>query len=112
MVDTWMNQEMNAMSLSEEKSSSFIVRVWREGGSTTKVEWRGSIEHVQTGKKSYFQDLKSIQTFMKPYLAAIGIETPEHFWELMTDPSMQPLVENLDAKSDSVTKKISKHKSS
>lgn len=93
------------MTLPKEKSASFIIRIWREGGgsATEKVEWRGSIEQVQTGEKRYFQDLRFIQTFMKPCIEAMGIETPEHFWELMAEPSMVPTVEDLVVE-DAVTK--------
>ena len=93
------------MTLPKDKSASFIIRIWREGGgsATEKVEWRGSIEQVQSGEKRYFQDLRFIQTFMTPFIEAMGIETPEHFWELMADPSMVPPVEEL-AVEDAVTK--------
>ncbi|MCW8880539.1 MAG: hypothetical protein OQK04_05420 [Kangiellaceae bacterium] len=83
------------MALSEEKSASFIIRVWREGGRAAgdKAEWRGSIEQIETGEKSYFHELGKIPKFMKPYIEAIGISTPENFWELITDSDMNILAE-------------------
>lgn len=54
------------MKLSESKTQSFIVRIWREedGHST----WRGHITHVPSGEKKYFQELSDITNFIKRYL--------------------------------------------
>ena len=83
------------MALSEEKSASFIIRVWREGGHKAgdTAEWRGSIEQIESGEKSYFNDLGKIPNFMKPYIEAIGISTPENFWELIADSDMNILAD-------------------
>lgn len=35
----------------ELKGASFLVRIWKE---TEKTEWRGQIEHIQTGRKTSF----------------------------------------------------------
>ncbi|RQP23033.1 hypothetical protein [Piscinibacter terrae] len=74
------------MSLLEDHSASFIVRIWRERGEGQAVsqEWRGSIEHVQSGRRSFFRDLSAIASFMKPHLEQLGIEAPLRFWDLMT----------------------------
>ncbi|TQV85966.1 hypothetical protein [Aliikangiella coralliicola] len=92
LIDTEANSENSEMTLSDEKSTSFIVRIWREGGNTAKeqVDWRGSIEQVQSGEKTYFQDLRCIQTFMKPYIEALGIESLANFWDLMNESSIDP----------------------
>ncbi|WP_196137474.1 hypothetical protein [Aliikangiella sp. G2MR2-5] len=83
------------MALTDEKSASFIIRVWREGGQSSgeKAEWRGSIEQIETGEKSYFCELGKIPKFMKPFIEAIGISTPESFWEVITDSDMNILTE-------------------
>jgi len=74
------------MSLLEDLSASFIVRIWRERGEGLAVcqEWRGSIEHVQTGRRTFFRDLSAIASFMKPHLEQLGIEAPLRFWDVMT----------------------------
>ena len=74
------------MSLLEDHTASFIVRIWRERGEgeTVSQEWRGSIEHVQSGRRSFFRDLRAIANFMQPQLEQLGIEAPQRFWDLMT----------------------------
>jgi hypothetical protein len=74
------------VSLLEDHTASFIVRIWRERGEgpVTCQEWRGSIEHVQSGGRSFFRDLSAIPNFMKPHLEQLGIEAPLRFWHVMT----------------------------
>ena len=74
------------MSLLEDHTASFIVRIWRERGEGLKVsqEWRGAIEHVQSGRRNFFRDLREIANFMKPHLEQIGIEAPLRFWDVIT----------------------------
>jgi hypothetical protein len=74
------------MSLLEDHTASFIVRIWRERGDglAASQEWRGAIEHVQSGRRSFFRDLSAIANFMKPHLEQIGIEAPLRFWDVMT----------------------------
>jgi len=74
------------MSLLEDHTASFIVRIWRERGEgeAASQEWRGSIEHVQSGRRSFFRDLRAIANFMQTHLEQLGIEAPLRFWDLMT----------------------------
>jgi hypothetical protein len=80
------------MALLEDQTASFIVRIWREqgdygGGSR---EWRGSIEHVGSGQKSFFRDLNAIAAFMNPYLESLGIDLGDSFWERMSSSLTAP----------------------
>ncbi|UXY14500.1 hypothetical protein N8I74_14405 [Chitiniphilus purpureus] len=74
------------MTLLEDQSASFIVRIWREHGETDNApaEWRGSIEHVQTGQRGFFRELRAIERFMAPLLQQIGIDSTQRFWEAMS----------------------------
>lgn len=73
------------MSLLEDHTASFIVRIWREGGETPgSDDWRGSIEHVASGRRSFFRDLEAIAQFMKPHLSDLGFDPASRFWELMS----------------------------
>jgi hypothetical protein len=76
------------MPLFEDRSASFIVRVWCEsGGELPGVvrAWRGSIELVPTGEKAFFKELDTVIAFMKPHLVALGIDEPSRFWERVDD---------------------------
>ena len=87
------------MPLFEDRSASFIVRVWCESGDgepDSVRTWRGAIEHVLSGQRAFFQELDAVIAFMKPHLVALGIEAPDRFWERMDDtpspaPDPQPL---------------------
>ncbi|MFQ6057382.1 MAG: hypothetical protein ACE5MB_00680 [Anaerolineae bacterium] len=60
------------MSLSQEKYASFFIRFWQEPrekrGETP--EWRGSIEHVQSRKKRYFRDIKTLIAFIQEVMGS------------------------------------------
>ena len=76
------------MPLFEDRSASFIVRVWCESGDAEARSvraWRGSIEHVPSGQRAFFQELDAVIAYMKPHLVALGIEEPNRFWERMDD---------------------------
>lgn len=57
------------MLLLEHRSASFIVRVWcepdRAAESAANFEWRGSIEHLDSGRRSYFRELSAIVEFIR-----------------------------------------------
>ena len=71
------------MGLLEDRTAVFIVRVWCEcgDGDSAIVEWRGSVEHVKTGARSFFRTFETLIDFMKPHLDSIGIDAGQRFWE-------------------------------
>jgi hypothetical protein len=74
------------MPLFEDRTASFIVRVWCESGdalASSLPTWRGSIEHVPSGQRAFFQELEAVMAFMRPHLIALGIDEPDRFWERM-----------------------------
>lgn len=76
------------MPMFEDRSASFIVRVWCEIGDArarSVPAWRGSIEHVPSGQRAFFQELEAVTAFMKPHLVALGITEPDRFWERMDE---------------------------
>lgn len=46
----------------KEDVNTFVVRLWAERGKTPRrtVKCRGSLEHVQSGKKQYFEGLEKL----------------------------------------------------
>lgn len=81
------------MPLFEDRSAAFIVRVWCESGETPGAvrAWRGSIEHVASGQRSFFTELDVVTAFMRPHLVRLGIEEPTRFWEHMEDAQPSPV---------------------
>ena len=63
------------MKFLEEKTQSFIVRVWVEPREKEDAppEWRGMIEHVASGERLYLKNLNEITFFIVPHLKKMGI---------------------------------------
>jgi hypothetical protein len=71
------------MALLEDRTAVFIVRVWceRGDGDTAVTEWRGSVEHIQSGQRAFFRNLEAVLDFVRPHLESIGIDAQQRFWE-------------------------------
>jgi hypothetical protein len=52
------------------------------------VEWRGSIEHMASGRTKYLTDLDEIAQFVRPHLEAMGVSfrDPEEHHLGITSP--------------------------
>jgi hypothetical protein len=54
----------------EDDTHSFVVRIWHEAvdqeGKPTA--WRGYVDHIASGKRHYFTDLKGVVSFMEQQL--------------------------------------------
>jgi len=71
------------MALLEDRTAVFIVRVWceRGDGDAAITEWRGSVEHIQSGQRAFFRNLEAVLEFVRPHLEGIGIDAQQRFWE-------------------------------
>lgn len=71
------------MALLEDRTAVFIVRIWCEQGDADSAmpEWRGSVEHVESGQRVFFRNLEAVLDFMRPHLHGIGIDAQQRFWE-------------------------------
>ena len=65
--------------LLEDNATAYIVRVWLEHREVedAPATWRGSIEHVASGKIKYLTDLDEIARFIRPFLEAMGVSFAE-----------------------------------
>lgn len=74
-VSSWTTFLDHAIVLFDEETSAFIVRVWIEQREIrgAPVEWRGSIEHVASGRIKYVTDLSEIGRFIRPFLEGMGV---------------------------------------
>ena len=61
--------------LLEDSTTAYIVRVWveRREVEDASVEWRGSIEHVASGRTKYLTDLDELARFIRPFLETMGV---------------------------------------
>jgi hypothetical protein len=101
------------MALLEDRTAVFIVRVWCERGSADSAvsEWRGSVEHVQSGQRTFFRHLEAVIEFMKPRLEGIGIDAQQRFWErissVMSDAASAPGVVEIEVEPSLASRKPS-----
>ena len=63
-------QDQGIMTYFEADAHSFVVRIWQENREDPngQVEWRGWIEHVQSGQRHYFRDLKDLPQLVGGYI--------------------------------------------
>ncbi|MBK6324556.1 MAG: hypothetical protein KA362_01165 [Chloroflexi bacterium] len=57
----------DAMIGFEKEAHSFVIRIWKEPTGETG-EWRGWINHVQTGQRHYFRSPAAISPIIADYL--------------------------------------------
>ncbi len=67
-----MENESNEL----EVVDSFIIKLWAEeaGEEGSRGSWLGSISHVPSGRRQYFQSLEEVNAFLIPYLEKMGVE--------------------------------------
>lgn len=56
---------------------SFIVRIWLEERATksSPPRWRGSLIHVLSGRRMYFDRLESLPQLIRPYVESMLAES-------------------------------------
>ena len=54
---------MNALAGSRH-AVTFIVRIWTEHVEDEAPQWRGQVEHLQSGEKAYFRKLDQMVAFI------------------------------------------------
>jgi hypothetical protein len=52
--------------------ATFIVRVWRERLDDAHAEWRGTIEHVQSGERRAVVDADGAARLVASWLSALA----------------------------------------
>jgi hypothetical protein len=76
--------DQGIMTLFEVEAHSFVLRIWRENREDPAgvAEWRGWVDHVQSGERTYFRDLAEISRVISHH---IGLPTD------MTDQVFMPV---------------------
>jgi hypothetical protein len=69
------------MSFTEQQYASFFIRLWQEPreGEDRRPVWRGSIEHVQSGRKCHFRDMEIPLTFIEEVVRASKVPTKREY---------------------------------
>jgi hypothetical protein len=65
-----VDDNAGTMALFEQEAHSFVIRMWRERHES-KADWRGWIQHVQSGNKYYFRDETTFCDVMSTYLSTV-----------------------------------------
>jgi hypothetical protein len=67
--------ERSGMDSLETNTHAFVIRIWlEEGKEEGRAIWRGHITHVLSGRRSYFDSLEGITTFILSYLTDAGVD--------------------------------------
>lgn len=54
-----------------QSSHLFILRLWLEDLGSGQTDWRGKVQHVNSGEARYFRDWPTLEAFMQGLLGAI-----------------------------------------
>lgn len=67
---------MSVLDIFEARIQSFIVKIWLEetAQADRPARWRGSLTHIPSGKRRYFQNLDEIQATLVPYMEGMGLD--------------------------------------
>jgi hypothetical protein len=55
----------------------FMLRLWLEDLGNGQTDWRGKVQHMNSGEARYFRDWQTLETFMKGLLKSIQLEMKE-----------------------------------
>ena len=58
------------------QSQLFTLRVWQEALGEGRSEWRGKIQHVQSGEVFYFREWSSLAALLEKMLVEVETHSP------------------------------------
>jgi hypothetical protein len=53
----------------------FMLRMWQEDLGGGQTDWRGKVQHVESGEARYFRDWATLQAFVEGLLGSQGLAT-------------------------------------
>jgi len=59
---------------SVSRSQLFTLRLWPEDLGGGKTDWRGKVQHVDSGEARYFRDWSTLEAFLQEVLGRIDQE--------------------------------------
>ena len=57
-------------------SHLFTLRLWPEDLGDGQTDWRGKVQHVNSGEAHYFRDWATLEAFVEALLGRIAREGP------------------------------------
>jgi hypothetical protein len=51
-----------------QKSHVFMLRLWPEDLGSGQTDWRGKVQHVNSGEVRYFRDWQTMEAFVEGLL--------------------------------------------
>jgi len=60
------------------ETTSFVARLWLESGPNGDPKWRGHIQHVQSGRSGFFDNLCALQNFVERVSGMEGPQLRQH----------------------------------
>jgi hypothetical protein len=64
----------NEADPSPHNSHLFMLRLWPEDLGSGQTDWRGKVQHVNSGEARYFRDWPTLEAFVEGLLRRIGPE--------------------------------------
>ena len=58
------------------RSHLFTLRLWLEELGSGQTDWRGKVQHVNSGEARYFRDWPTLQAFVEGLLRRSNAEGP------------------------------------
>ena len=71
-----MVNKANVDSLTHQ-SHLFTLRVWVESLTDGQIDWRGKVQHVNSGEVHYFRDWKTFENYVNGWLSKACQPTEE-----------------------------------
>lgn len=76
------------MNTKEQRSSSFVVRIWWEYGNTATPDaqpthcvtsiWRGWVQSVRNNRQMYFQNFATLDQFIAEEIGVVPVSGEAH----------------------------------
>jgi hypothetical protein len=57
-----------------QRSHLFMLRLWPEDLGSGQTDWRGSVQHVNSGEARYFRDWPTLEAFVEGLLRGVELE--------------------------------------
>jgi len=59
-----------------QRSHLFMLRLWPEDLGSGQTDWRGKVQHVDSGEARYFRDWPTLEAFVEGLLRGSDLEGP------------------------------------